>query len=199
MSSSGVLRGTKCAPCPPPRRRRSTGRSSSRCAHGPRPPGTSASHGGRACVVRRRVNFRCRRASGSRSRAPHGRGRPPRPGQDGRRDAPLRRGRRDGVGLQSVDSVSQACRQELLELDQCPKRALPHPCDAASGCRAQPDRDGDRLIVLQEQGAAWHRQSPTDSRRRRPRRPRPDSRGCAAEQRHCGRCLWAIDFPLAAT
>ena len=55
------------------------------------------------------------------------------------------------TALQRADPVAQPGRQHLLELGQRAHRGLLDPGDRAAGGRAQPDRDRDGLLVVEQQ------------------------------------------------
>jgi hypothetical protein len=57
-----------------------------------------------------------------------------------------------GRGAQRVDAAAQARGEDLLELGQRPDRGLLDPGHAGARRRAQADRDGDRLLLVEQQG-----------------------------------------------
>jgi hypothetical protein len=58
---------------------------------------------------------------------------------------------RDGRRAQGADATAKVGRQDLLELDQRPHGGLVDTDHGGAGGSAEPDRDGDRLVVVQEQ------------------------------------------------
>ncbi len=57
----------------------------------------------------------------------------------------------DGVRLQRVDPPAEPLGQHLEQLGQRPERGLLHPVDRSPAGGAQRDRDGDRLVVVEQQ------------------------------------------------
>ena len=57
---------------------------------------------------------------------------------------------RDGMRAQCVHPSAQTRREHLLELDQRSHRGLLYTGDRGSGRSSQPDRDGHRLVVVEQ-------------------------------------------------
>jgi hypothetical protein len=60
-------------------------------------------------------------------------------------------GRRDHRRSKRRHPPAQVCRQDLLELDECSHGGLLDPGHGGAGGRAEADRDGDRLLVAEQQ------------------------------------------------
>ncbi|GGQ98700.1 hypothetical protein GCM10010280_53090 [Streptomyces pilosus] len=58
---------------------------------------------------------------------------------------------RHGVGVQRAHTAAQPLRQHLLQFGEGPYRGLADALDALPGGGAQPDGDGDGLLVVQQQ------------------------------------------------
>ncbi|GAB2885777.1 hypothetical protein GCM10027074_62860 [Streptomyces deserti] len=74
-------------------------------------------------------------------------------GQDGRVDG-VRLGaaqHRHGEGVEGAHPAAQPAGQHLFQLGEGPYGGLADALDALPGGRAQPDGDGDGLVVVQEQ------------------------------------------------
>ena len=104
------------------------------------------------CGSTQAARSRSRRGRGSRSAGARGRGRRRRwrVSTSGSTVGPVaaeRRRRR----LQRVDAAAQARGQDLLELDQRAHRGLLDAGHRRAGGRAQPDRDRDGLVVVEQQ------------------------------------------------
>lgn len=58
---------------------------------------------------------------------------------------------RHGEGVEGAHAAAQSARQDLFELGEGAYGGLADALDALPGGRAQPDRDGHRLVVVQQQ------------------------------------------------
>ena len=82
---------------------------------------------------------------------------------------PPQPGVRHGGGGERLHPAAQLRRQHLLQLGQRAHGRLLDAGDRAARGGAQPDRDGDRLLVVEQQRRQLRAGLTAGSRRRRPR------------------------------